>query len=69
MKNIILGYFLIISATTLPTGGDGTYTYSIEAPIGTSPGDYSASIVYTYEGGAKTAAVSFNIKVIDFVPG
>ena len=34
-----------------------------------TPGNYSAGIIFDYEGGNKTAAATFDINVIEFVEG
>jgi hypothetical protein len=57
------------SPVTIPKQKTVSYEYKIVVPSATAPGDYQGSILFSYEGGAKTAAITFNIKVISFVQG
>jgi hypothetical protein len=57
------------SPVTIPKQKTISYEYKIVVPSATAPGDYQGNILFSYEGGAKTAAITFNIKVINFVQG
>ena len=57
------------TSVTLTKGAIKQYSFNITPPVGTIPGDYTANIVFTYEGGSKSSAVSLKIKIIEYVEG
>ncbi|MFC2090403.1 GEVED domain-containing protein, partial [Bacteroidota bacterium] len=57
------------TSVTVAKGDIETFDYQISVPAGTALGDYSASIQFSYDGGAKSSLVTFNIKIVEFDEG
>jgi len=67
----VANWITLVSGTSfsLTNGQTLPFSYRITVPSATASGTYTASIIFTYEGGTKTNTLQVNVNVVEVLSG